>query len=287
MGCPAPSAAKSTSEPKGKPARRWCMPHMMVHRCANWACSTRLRTARAEGEEGEVGADAAGARRRAAAPLPGLSAAAHSLGLVSTAVRCWVLVINATRRKRCLSQQQAGAPATAGEGRSQRSVAFCTPPLSGVRCRPLVLMGLPSCCAAAAAAALLAGAGNSSDVTAPGPIRQACETERNSSGGDGSRRGGGGQTLAAGPPPAAATRDRDPALPLLTVWSCGRVLLLVIQGVVSRASRGPSDITADQMPGMPPGLVSKAVRLSRQGPSGALHLTGTGTGLHAGCWTRQ
>lgn len=60
----------------------------------------------------------------------------------------------------------SGAPATAGEGRSQRSVAFCTPPLRGVRCSPLVLIGLPSCCCCAAAAAAALLGGNSSEVTA-------------------------------------------------------------------------------------------------------------------------
>ena len=57
-------------------------------------------------------------------------------------------------------------PATAGEGRSQRSVAFCTPPLSGVRCRPLVLMGLPSTCCNIAAEPDPPGAGNSRTAAA-------------------------------------------------------------------------------------------------------------------------
>ena len=58
IGCPAPSAAKSTSEPNGKPARRWCMPDITVHRCAYCACSTRLRTA-----DDDTGGGGQGGRR--------------------------------------------------------------------------------------------------------------------------------------------------------------------------------------------------------------------------------
>ena len=40
IGKPDPSLAKSVSVPNGKPARRWCMLDIRVHRWAIFACST-------------------------------------------------------------------------------------------------------------------------------------------------------------------------------------------------------------------------------------------------------
>lgn len=107
---------------------------------------------------------------------------------------------------------QQGAPATAGDGRSQRSVAFCTPPLSGVRCSPLVLMGLPSAAAAAAAAAAdaLLGAGNSSTAAGHGKrgarwtVLEAA-VARAAAGGQRRRQGAGRAQ------PAIASTQRPPA----------------------------------------------------------------------------
>ena len=171
----------------------------------------------------------AAARRTTVGHTPAITAAAAAAAAVNartpsagrgrhikcTAAACWLLPAAscAASRHGHAPPTPPHAPATAGEGRSQRSVAFCTPPLSGVRCRPLVLMGLPSCWAAAAgpAAAAEPGAGNSSDLTAGRAGRGAAACARVGSGGGVAWRWWrGGSRWRAGRHPGRQSRLRRP-----------------------------------------------------------------------------
>lgn len=149
----------------------------------------------------------------------------------------------------------ADPPATAGDGKSQRSVAFCTPPLSGVRCSPLVLMGLPSAAAAAAAAAAdaLLGAGNSSTAAGHsegqgGRCWRRQWQERRQVG------GGGGRVLAGRSRQSQALRDRlhmPSRAAALTVarWSrCPALRHIVLPRAAARLGHIASHVVPSMLP---------------------------------------